>query len=232
MRPEPPATRGHRVADVALTAACGGLSAWIVGRTVGAVAGDRHAPWILGRASGIAAYLLLVALVATGLLVAHPWRTRWRRPGPAARLRLHLGLAVFTFAFLALHVAVLATDRYAKVGWWGAVLPMASQYRPAAVTLGVVGTWCGLLAGLSAALAGRIAGRLWWPLHRTAAGCFALVWLHGVSAGSDTAALRALYLITGAGLAVLAVTRYAATGRADRMRGRVAARLRTGGDRR
>ncbi|MFD0521788.1 hypothetical protein [Paractinoplanes durhamensis] len=198
-------------------------------RAVTAVAGDRNAPWILGRASGLGAYLLLVALVGTGTLLAHPWSVRWRRPGPAARLRLHAGLAAFTLAFLVLHVVVLATDPYAKVGWWGAVLPMASQYRPASVTLGVVGGWCGLIAGLTAALAGRITRRFWWPLHRAAVGCFILVWLHGVLAGSDTTALRALYLLTAAALLILATTRYAATSRADRMRQLPARRPTAGG---
>jgi hypothetical protein len=185
---------------------------------VGAVAGDRNAPWIVGRASGIAAYLLLVALVALGLLLSHPRRTRWRRPGPESRLRLHVSLAAFTLTLVVLHIVVLATDRYAKVGWWGALLPMASRYRPAAVTLGVLGAYCGLATGLTAALAGRLARRVWWPLHRVAAVALALVWAHGVLAGSDSAALRLMYLATAAGVLLLALTRYAARTPADRIR--------------
>jgi predicted ferric reductase len=215
--------------EVALIAGSAGLAAWLVAGTVTAVADDRNAPWILGRASGIGAYLSLVALVGTGTLLAHPWSVRWHRPGPAARLRLHTGLAAITLAFLVLHVTVLATDPYAKVGWSGALLPMASRYRPAPVTLGVVGAWCGLTAGLTAALAGRITRRFWWPLHRAAIVCFVLVWLHGVLAGSDTTALRALYLLTAAALLVLATTRYAATSRAHRMRDRPARRPSAGG---
>ncbi|HET9518569.1 MAG TPA: hypothetical protein VFO77_12675 [Actinoplanes sp.] len=228
MRPET-STGRHLAADVVLVTCCGATAAWLVARAVTAVAGDRNAPWILGRASGIAGYLLLVALAGTGLVLSHPWTARWRRPGPIARLRLHAGLAVFTFAFLALHVVVLATDRYAKVGWWGALLPMASEYRPAAVTLGVVGAWCGLLTGLTAALAGRLAGRFWWPLHRLALGCLVLVWLHSVLAGSDTSALRWMYLGSAVALALLAFSRYAATNRGDRLRALAGARPPTGG---
>jgi len=214
-----PAARPRRVTlDIVAITAGGGVSAWLVGRAVGAVAGDQNAPWIVGRASGLAAYLLLVALVVVGLLLAHPRRTRWRRPGPELRLRVHVSLAMFTLALIVLHVVVLATDEYAKVGWWGALLPMASRYRPAAVTLGVLGAYCGLLTGLTAALAGRLARRAWWPLHKVAVAGLVLVWVHAVLAGSDSAALRLMYLGTAAGVLALAVTRYAARTPGDRVR--------------
>jgi len=219
----PPATlrlaaRPRRaILDVAAITGGSGLAAWLAGRAVGAVAGDRNAPWIVGRASGLAAYLLLVALVTVGLLLSHPRRTHWSLPGPALRLRIHVSLAVFTLALLLLHVVVLATDEYAKVGWWGALLPMASRYRPAAVTLGVVGAYCGLLTGVTAALAGRAARRVWWPLHKVASASLVLVWVHGVLAGSDSVALRLVYLVTAAGVLTLAAARYAARTPADRV---------------
>ena len=173
--------------------------------------------WELARASGVTSYLLLVALVATGLVLSHPWATRLRRPRPATRLAWHASLAVFTLAFTLLHAVVLATDQWAQVGWRGAILPMASTYRPVPVTLGVLAVWAGLLTGFTAALAGRLAVRLWWPLHKAAAGIFVLVWAHSVLAGTDTAGLRWLYLGSGLGLAVLAVSRYTARTAADRV---------------
>lgn len=189
-------------------AICTGLTGLFIGRAAQSVAGDRMAPWILGRASGICAYLLLVALVALGLVLSHPARSRWRLPSPAVRIRAHVGLAVFTLVFLLLHVVVLATDRYAKVGWWGALLPMASEYRPVPVTLGVVAAWSGLLAGLTAGLAGRLPGRVWWPIHKVAALSLVLTFLHGILAGADTGPLTAMYGVTGLGVAALAVSRY------------------------
>jgi hypothetical protein len=197
-------------------AASGAATGALLGTGWRAVSGNHQAPWIVGRAAGISSYLLLVALVATGLVLSHPWRTGWRRPGPATRLRLHASLAAFTLAFTVLHVVVLATDRYAGVGWRGALLPLGAAYRPVPVTLGVIGLCAGALAGLTAALAGRIAARVWWPVHKVAAGALVLVWLHGVLAGSDTAALRLFYLGTGLGVAVLGVTRYLARTPADR----------------
>jgi len=55
-------------------------------------------------------------------------------------------------------------------------------------------------------------------VHKVAAVALVLVWLHGMWAGSDAAALRPLYLGTGAAVVLLAVTRYTARTRADRIR--------------
>jgi len=198
---------------VAVSAA---VSAWLVGVGVQHVAGDRNAPWILGRAAGVTSYLLLVVLVSFGLLLSHPWRTRWSRPSTATRIRVHVSLAVFTLAFVVLHVVVLATDSYAGVGWRGTFVPMGANYRPLPVTLGVIGLYAGLLAGLTASLAGRLPLRLWWPVHKLAAVSLVLVWLHGVQAGSDSALLSRLYIGSGLGVALLALSRYATRTPADR----------------
>lgn len=199
-------SRRRRPAALTLLGAAAslGVTGYLVGTALGRVAGNRMAPWIIGRAAGIAAYLLLVGLVVLGLVLSHPARARLGGSTPA-RIRAHMALALFTLGFTVLHVVVLATDRYAGVGWWGALLPMRATYRPAAVTLGLIGVWTGVLAGGTAAAAGRLPRRLWWPLHKVAAGSLGLIWLHGVLAGGDTPALLALYigtgLLTGAGAA-------------------------------
>lgn len=188
-------------------------AAWLV---LDALQGDA-VHWVLGRASGVTSYLLLLLLVATGLVLAHPWARHLRLPAPRTRQSMHVTLATFTLVFTVLHVVVLATDPWAQVGWAGALLPMASTYRPVAVTLGVLALWSGLVTGLTATFAGRFAARIWWPLHKVAALALGLVWAHSVLAGSDIAALQGFYLATGAALLGLAVTRYAAKTPADRV---------------
>jgi hypothetical protein len=133
-------------------------------------------------------------------------------------VRLHVVLAVLVLVLTTLHVIVLATDRFAGVGWWGALLPMRASYRPVPVTLGLIGAWTGLLAGITAALAGHLPARTWWPIHKVAAASLVLVWLHGVLAGGDTHALRWIYLSTGLLVGAVAVSRYAARTPADRVR--------------
>ena len=193
------------------------LCCWLVGITAASVWGNRNAPWIIGRAAGITSYLLLVALVILGLMLSHPWRSRVHRPSTANRIRAHVALSVFTVVFTVLHVLVLATDSYAGVGIAGALVPMGSTYRPVPVTLGVVGLYAGLAAGITAATAGRFGGRLWWPVHKVAAVSLLLVWGHGVLAGSDSAALLAVYLSTGALVLLLGVSRYVARTTGDRV---------------
>jgi len=199
---------------VVASAVAGGVSARLV---LDALTGADTVSWVLGRASGLASYVLLATLVVTGLLLAHPWTRRLRRPGPTARLAFHSGLATFTLLFVVLHVVVLATDPWAQVGWRGALLPMASTYRPVPVTLGVIALWAGLLVGVTARWAGRFVGRIWWPVHKVAAGVLALVWAHSVLAGTDTPLLRVFYVATGVAIAALAVTRYTARTPADRV---------------
>jgi hypothetical protein len=200
---------------VVLVTASAVATSWLVGTAVQRIAGDKMAPWILGRSSGITSYLLLVALVAFGLVLSHPARSRIRVPSSTTRIRAHVSLSVFTLVFTVLHIVVLATDQYAKVGWWGAFVPMGSEYRPLPVTLGVIGFYAGIAAGLTAALAGRVARRVWWPVHKVAIVSLVLVWLHGVLAGIDTPALLSLYVVTGGLLMGLAWSRYTTPGPRD-----------------
>lgn len=181
----------------------------IAGAAYAHVRDDRMAPWIVGRSAGLVAYLLLVAVVLLGLTLSHPRRADRGATMPI-RMRVHITLAVLALGLIVLHVVVLATDRYAGVGWWGAALPMGARYRPVGVTLGVLGAWIGLLSGISAAAAGRLPWRFWLPLHRVAAVSFLLVWLHGVLAGSDTRPMLWLYLGSGALVLSFAVPRYVA----------------------
>jgi len=202
---------------VAILVTATAVSVGAVGVLVLEALGGTMAHWVLGRAAGLTSYVLLLTLVGSGLVLAHPWARHLQRPTPRTRLALHVALATFTLVFTALHVVVLATDPWAGVGWPGALLPMASTYRPVPVTLGVLALWAGLVTGLTARLAGSIAARFWWPVHKVASGVLALVWAHSVLAGSDVAALRGFYVATGCGLIGLAITRYAARTPADRV---------------
>ena len=202
---------GTRIGLALLVAGSAAVTSWCIGVAVASVVGNRMAPWILGRASGITSYLLLVALVLLGLALSHPHRARWRRPSAAVRIRAHVSLSVFTLAFTVLHIVVLATDRYAGVGWWGVLVPMGSTYRPMPVTLGVIALWAGLAAGVTAALAGRISRRAWWPVHKVAVLALLLVWLHGILSGIDTPPLLTMYVVTGGAVVGVAVSRYTST---------------------
>ena len=205
--------RGRRTrfrAVTALSALAGAVVGVVVATLAAPALQDRMMPWILGRGLGLAAYLDIVALALVGTWFRHPWR--WRRPvlHPAVLLRLHVALAVAAVILVAGHVVVFALDRYAGVGWVGTLIPGRATYRPLAVGLGTLGLYVGAAVGISAGAAGRFAGSHWLAIHRLALGGVALAWLHSVLAGSDTAALRPMYAITGAALLAMVGTRLAA----------------------
>lgn len=202
---KPPYAAAGAVASLA-----GAVVGYLAVTVAGAGTTNRMLPWILGRGLGWAAYACLVAATCLGLWLRHPWRRRWRHPRPESQLRVHAVLAAFAGVLLAGHVVALVLDRYAGVGLAGALVPGSSTYRPVPVALGTVAAYLGLLVGATAALAGRLVGRAWLPVHRVAAAVFALAWLHGILAGSDSGRLAVVYVATGAVVAVLAVTRHAA----------------------
>jgi hypothetical protein len=176
-------------------------------RLIGPSVHSRYFLWISGRALGLAAYTTLWLLVLVGTWMRHPWRTRLRLGHPETRLRVHAALAVATISLVACHVAVLALDSYAGVGWKGVVIPGAATYRPVAVALGTVALATLLLLTASASLAGRRGTRHWLLVHRLGAANFAMVWLHGVLAGTDGAALRLFYAASGLVWLLLVTTR-------------------------
>ena len=197
-----------RVAGIALSAAMCGAFTGLVWQQLNS---NQMPLWLVARAAGAAAFVLLTAVTLAGIVLSHPDRARLRWPRPATRLRLHVSLTVFALVFTALHVVVLALDPYAKVGWAGALLPMGAAYRPVPVTLGVIALWAGVVAGLSAARAGRVTIRWWRSLHRLSALAWLTAWAHALLAGSDTPAWTVAYIASGLAVLGAAWWRYAAT---------------------
>jgi len=153
-------------------------------------------PWVAARALGVAAYLLLSAEVALGLVLSHPRNTAsWRLTKPV--FPWHEMLSVFTGAFLALHIALLAVDPYANVGVVGALVPGFSQYRPPAVAIGSIALYALIFTAVTAKWTRLLPSGWWLKVHRFAAVAFLLTWVHAVLAGTDGGALTPVYLATG-----------------------------------
>jgi hypothetical protein len=160
-------------------------------------------PWVAARALGVTAYLLLTLEVATGLLLSHP-RNAGNPSTPRVAFPWHELLTVFTGAFLALHIALLAVDPYAQVGWVGAFVPGFSQYRPVPIAIGSVALYALIITAATAKWTRLLPAGWWLRLHRLTALVFFAAWVHGVLSGTDTATLLPLYLVSG-GLVLSAV---------------------------
>lgn len=163
-------------------------------------AADQHTadvrPWVAARALGVTAYLLLAFEVALGLLLSHPrMSSEWRASKQV--FPWHELVTVFTGAFLALHIALLAVDPYANVGWVGALVPGMSNFRAPAVALGSIAMYALIFTALTAKWTRLLPSGWWLKAHRFAAVAFLLAWAHAVLAGTDGGALTPLYMATG-----------------------------------
>ncbi|MFM2105549.1 MAG: hypothetical protein RL338_581 [Chloroflexota bacterium] len=163
--------------------------------------------WLAARAAGFVAFILLTAEVAIGLLMSHPENpTRWKLSKTV--FPWHENLTVFTFAFVGVHVASLAADPYAGVGIGGALIPGLSEYRSVPVALGVLAAYAAVIVAATARFTSILPRGVWLKIHRLSLGVWALAWLHGVYAGTDTLATGGLYLGSGLLLVLLASYRY------------------------
>ena len=181
------------LAVVAVAAGAGYFS----GVLLGPLTHNRNFPWIVARATGIGAFLAMAALCFTGLVFRRP-TGRQGRLHPETQLRVHAVLGAAVLALLAGHIASLLADRYSGVTWASLVVPNAAHYRPGAVTWGSTAAITATAVVVTAAMAGRrLVGGRWALVHRLAVPAFALTWVHGVLAGSDTAALRLVYVLVG-----------------------------------
>lgn len=158
-------------------------------------------PWLAGRALGVTAYLLLALQVALGLVLSHPRNTAaWRTTRQV--LPWHELLTVFVWAFLVLHIVLMAIDPFADVGWLGALVPGLSAYRTPAIAIGTVAAYAMLVTAATARWTRLLPGGWWLRIHRLSALAFLGTWVHSVLAGTDTAALTPLYIVTGVPIVV------------------------------
>jgi sulfoxide reductase heme-binding subunit YedZ len=152
--------------------------------------------WILARAAGFAAYLLLTGSVLAGLTVKT--RVLGRAVRAAAVVDLHRTLALLGLGFLALHGTALALDTTVRIPAAALLVPGLSPYRPLATGIGVLSAELTVLVYASFGLRRRIGMRAWRALHWLTYAVFAGATVHGLAAGSDSARPWALGTYLGA----------------------------------
>ena len=161
--------------------------------------------WMVARAAGITAYLILTFIVAVGLILSHPVnKSTWKL---SKRLfPWHENLLVFVIAFLAAHVVSLVLDPYAGVGIAGSLVPGLSSYRSIPVAIGVLAMYALLITGLTARYTKMLPPGTWLKIHRLSVLVWGASWAHGILAGTDSDFLAPLYVSTG--LVILAAAAY------------------------
>ena len=151
--------------------------------------------WILARASGFTAYLLLTASVLGGLVLkSRPFRTL----KPAAVTDTHRFLAMLGLGALAAHGLSLVADHTVHMPLVGLLVPGLSPYRPLAVGIGVLTAELMLLVYASFSLRRMIGTRNWRRLHWATYAIFLGATVHGIAAGMDSTRPWAFTLYLGA----------------------------------
>jgi sulfoxide reductase heme-binding subunit YedZ len=152
--------------------------------------------WLLARASGLTAYILLTLSVLAGLVVKS--RPFGRAVKTASVTDVHRYLSLLGLGMLALHGATLVLDQTVHISIAALLVPFASGYRPAAVAAGVVAAELTVLIAASFSLRRWIGGRNWRRLHWATYLVFFLGTAHGLAAGTDSSQPWAFGLYLGA----------------------------------
>jgi len=186
----------------------------------------RHDPtfWLLARASGLTAYVMLTLSILAGLLVkSRPFRTL----KPAAVVDLHRILAMLGLGALAGHAAALVLDTTVKVSIPGLFVPGLVSYRPVWTSTGILAAELMVLVYASFSMRKRIGPKNWRRLHWATYAIFAMATVHGLAAGTDASRLWAfaLYALAVSSVAFAATWRFVvppASARSRRPSGRAA----------
>jgi predicted ferric reductase len=164
-----------------------------------------HGPglWYATRATGLVTLLLLTASVLLGILTAGRFSTqRWPR---FLSQGLHRNLSLLVLVFVALHVATTVIDTYTSIPLAAAVIPFASSYHTAWLSLGAVALDLLLALVATSLLRTRIGHRAWRRVHWLAYACWPVAVAHGLGIGTDRNATWVLALTLACAAAVLAV---------------------------
>jgi predicted ferric reductase len=152
--------------------------------------------WLLARASGLTAYVLLTTTALAGLVLKS--RSFGRKVKAAVLTDVHRFLTFLALGALALHGVALTLDRTVHMSLAALVVPGASTYRPIPVGLGVLACELAVLIAVSFAVRRRIGFRNWRRLHWLTYVLFGFATVHGIAAGTDSSQPWAFSLYLGA----------------------------------
>ncbi len=173
--------------------------------------------WILARATGLTAYVLLTVSMLAGLVLKS--RPLGRRLKAASVMDTHRFLTLLAVGAIALHGLTLVLDTTVPIGLGALLVPGLSPYRPVAVGLGVAAAELMVLVIASFSLRKHIGQKAWRRLHWATYGIFALATAHGLAAGTDSSRPWAFGLYLGAVFAVATATAWRALTRPVRPKG-------------
>lgn len=171
--------------------------------------------WLVSRASGIVALVLVSLTVLLGLAMAARVVRGRRKPSV---LRLHQHLTLVALAAIAGHGLALLGDQWLHPGPAGIAVPFVLPYRPLWTGMGIIAGYLAVLLGPSYHLRRRVGARTWRKLHRAIVLVWVLAAAHTLGSGSDsrTLWLRAIVALPAVGVVYLLTLRVLAPRRPGR----------------
>lgn len=157
--------------------------------------------WNLLRAAGIGSYVMLFLSFAWGLLSTTAFFGK-RLARPSITL-LHQFFSTTGLILLAAHMALLFVDPWMPFDLGALFIPGRSAYEPLGVGLGVVSMYLSVVIVVSSWLRKGIGPNVWRALHLLATPAFALSFLHGFLAGTDSSRPWMWWLYVGTGVAAV-----------------------------
>lgn len=157
--------------------------------------------WDVARASAFVAFGCYTLVVAWGIgLSARSWRP------PAAALSFHRFLGSLGLVAIAIHVATLMLDRFARV----TVSSLVGLDSRPGVVVGAVALWLALALPLSFRLkqARWMSQRAWRSLHYFGYAMWGTALVHGVMTGTDSRSPWALATYAGSAAIVAGAAWY------------------------
>ncbi len=163
--------------------------------------------WMLIRGSGLVAFGLLAGATIWGLLLSTKVLEGAFKAKPLTWVHeaLSLGAVLATIV----HMVALYTHDFLEFDAVDILVPGASEWRPLAVSWGVMAFYGLIVVTFSFYLRKWIGQATWRLLHFAAFGTFAGAGIHGIAAGTDTGspAVLALYVGSVAVVVLLVIVR-------------------------
>jgi predicted ferric reductase len=157
--------------------------------------------WIVLRAAGIGAYVMLFLSVCWGLVGTTSMFGK--RISKASATTVHQFIATCGLVLLGVHLGGLLVDSFMPFSLRDLVIPMASTFRPVAITFGIVAMYAMVFVMVTSWLRKPIGTKWWRRTHLLAVPTFVLSMVHGVFAGTDSARPAMWWTYVGSGLIVL-----------------------------
>lgn len=164
--------------------------------------------WLVSRASGLLALLLVSVSVLIGLAMAT--KALGRPKLNRTLLSVHEHTALAGLIAISVHGLALLGDPWLNPGVGGLLVPFTMDYRPIFTGLGIIAGALSALLGLSFYARRRIGTKLWRKAHRLTLLVYVLGVIHTLGAGTDatTGWLRAILLLTGTPILFLTLHRF------------------------